>query len=249
MGFALQGSAVNTSGKAILINTSVAGQVTLWAAGFDGTYTKAVQLKLLDSEQGVTVQALQAKYTKGDVTGGGFNFNSAGSSQSVATSAKSAGYGVASVLMGKWGDTMSEVENLTGSNYADQLTGNAGNNVLNGGLGNDTLTGGAGADKFVFNKALGANNIETLKDFSAIQGDQMILDSSVFTKLAGLTSMTNHFRFTTQAAVGSDDYIVYNTSNGQLLYDASGNGTGTAQLFATLVNKPQDIAAQQFVVI
>lgn len=30
---------------------------------------------------------------------------------------------------------------------------------------------------------------------------------------------------------------------------ASGNNTGTAQLFATLFNKPQDLTAAQFVVI
>ena len=43
-------------------------------------------------------------------------------------------------------DTLSNFENLTGSNFADTLTGNLGNNVLVGGLGNDTLIGTAGSD-------------------------------------------------------------------------------------------------------
>jgi Ca2+-binding RTX toxin-like protein len=43
-------------------------------------------------------------------------------------------------------DTLSNVENLLGSNFNDSLTGNGGNNALSGGSGADTLTGGAGAD-------------------------------------------------------------------------------------------------------
>ena len=38
-------------------------------------------------------------------------------------------------------DTLSNFENLKGSNYNDILTGNAGSNVLIGGLGNDVLNG------------------------------------------------------------------------------------------------------------
>jgi Ca2+-binding RTX toxin-like protein len=43
-------------------------------------------------------------------------------------------------------DTLTLIENLTGSNYGDVLTGSSGNNVLNGGTGNDTLGGGTGND-------------------------------------------------------------------------------------------------------
>ena len=44
------------------------------------------------------------------------------------------------------GDALSNIENLTGSGYADTLTGDSGANVLSGGAGNDILTGGAGDD-------------------------------------------------------------------------------------------------------
>jgi hypothetical protein len=44
------------------------------------------------------------------------------------------------------GDTLSNMENLTGSAFNDALTGDAANNVLAGGTGNDTLTGNAGND-------------------------------------------------------------------------------------------------------
>jgi Ca2+-binding RTX toxin-like protein len=44
------------------------------------------------------------------------------------------------------GDTLSGIESLVGSIYADTLTGNTLANTLNGGNGNDTLIGGFGGD-------------------------------------------------------------------------------------------------------
>ena len=44
------------------------------------------------------------------------------------------------------GDTLTSIENLTGSSHADFLVGNDGNNVLVGLEGNDILKGGGGAD-------------------------------------------------------------------------------------------------------
>lgn len=46
------------------------------------------------------------------------------------------------------GDTYANVENVTGSGFADTLTGDAGANAIDGGAGNDLLIGGAGADAF-----------------------------------------------------------------------------------------------------
>jgi hypothetical protein len=50
-------------------------------------------------------------------------------------------------------DTLTSIENLIRSAYADRLTGNTGNNALTGGLGKDVLTGSGGSDIFDF-KAL-----------------------------------------------------------------------------------------------
>jgi Ca2+-binding RTX toxin-like protein len=44
------------------------------------------------------------------------------------------------------GDTLTGIENITGSSLADKLTGDGNANVLLGGEGNDVLHGGAGAD-------------------------------------------------------------------------------------------------------
>ena len=43
-------------------------------------------------------------------------------------------------------DTLSGIENLTGSDLNDDLRGNAGANLFIGGLGNDSISGGAGSD-------------------------------------------------------------------------------------------------------
>ncbi len=54
---------------------------------------------------------------------------------------------------GSGSDTLLDIENLTGSNYADKLTGSAGSNILNGGTGADTLTGGDGSDTYFVDNA------------------------------------------------------------------------------------------------
>ena len=53
---------------------------------------------------------------------------------------------LAQFTQGAGTDTISEFENLIGSQLNDTLTGNAGTNVIDGGLGNDTIDGGAGSD-------------------------------------------------------------------------------------------------------
>jgi Ca2+-binding RTX toxin-like protein len=46
-------------------------------------------------------------------------------------------------------DSFKNIENLTGSVYADTLSGNSGANLLDGGAGDDTLVGGAGNDRLI----------------------------------------------------------------------------------------------------
>jgi Ca2+-binding RTX toxin-like protein len=47
------------------------------------------------------------------------------------------------------GDTLTDIENLTGSSHSDNLTGNTADNALFGGLGGDSLYGGEGNDQLV----------------------------------------------------------------------------------------------------
>jgi Ca2+-binding RTX toxin-like protein len=96
------------------------------------------------------------------------------------------------------GDTLTAVENVTGSTKKDTLTGNglanvliglAGNDVLRGGAGNDRLmggagrdilTGGTGRDVFVYQSRLDStvDAFDEIRDFSAAAGDR--IDFSAF---------------------------------------------------------------------
>ncbi len=50
-------------------------------------------------------------------------------------------------------DTITNIENLTGSNYNDTLTGSSGDNVIDGGAGSDSLDGGTGTDTLSYQSA------------------------------------------------------------------------------------------------
>ena len=116
--------------------------------------------------------------------------------------------------------------NGTGNDLANTLTGNTANNIL---------SGGDGADTFVFNAKLSKTNIDTIGDFE--HGiDHIALDDAIFKKLKGVTLSAGHIYTMGEArdANGKNDFIVYDTSNGALYYDADGSGKGAAVQFATL---------------
>ena len=145
------------------------------------------------------------------------------------------------------GNTLDNV--LLGNTGRNTLSGDAGNDTLNGALGNDTLTGGAGNDTFVFDTALSATtNKDSITDFTLGQ-DKIQLSRSIFTALpAEGTLLSEYFRASATGAAGDDnDYFLYNTTSGALLYDADGNGAGVAIEFATLTNKPA-VTANDFLV-
>jgi Ca2+-binding RTX toxin-like protein len=131
------------------------------------------------------------------------------------------------------------------------LEGREGNDTLSGMGGNDTLVGGTGSDSFVF-ASFGAGNVGLVSDF--VSGtDKAAFDNSVFTALGADGNFTaGDARFAAGAGFTSghdaSDRIVYNTSTGQLFYDADGSGAGAAQLVATFQGNPA-IAATDITVI
>lgn len=67
------------------------------------------------------------------------------------------------VATGQGNDTLSGIENVLGSGFADILIGNSAANILSGNGGSDRLTGGGGADTFVF-APMASGNV-TITDF------------------------------------------------------------------------------------
>jgi len=70
---------------------------------------------------------------------------------------------------GEGSDALVGVENLTGSNFADDLTGSAGNNGLNGAAGGDAIVGREGADTLT-----GAGGNDTLDSRDGIEGNDSL---------------------------------------------------------------------------
>jgi serralysin len=143
------------------------------------------------------------------------------------------GNGANNILSGGNGN-----DTLNGGGGNDTLKGGNGNDTLNGGFGNDILIGGLGDDIFVFDSLSGT---DTLTDFN-LSLDKIHFDGSIFTSLSsGIT--TENF---VQAASASqaDDYLIYDTSNYYLYYDADGSGGGAMIHIATLNNV--DITSTSF---
>jgi serralysin len=149
------------------------------------------------------------------------------------------------------GDRYYNIENISASNFSDTLQGNAaanrlmgldgddviyglaGNDFLEGGLGNDTLIGGTQADTFIFNTPLNATtNVDILSDFSVID-DVIHLNRTIFSVLPAGSLAASAFQIGA-AANDVNDRIIYNATNGNLLYDSDGTGASAAILFAKL---------------
>lgn len=110
----------------------------------------------------------------------------------------------------------------------DKLIGSSGNDRIIGGQGADKLAGGGGADSFVFDN-LAFGGIDKITDFSVLQGDLLIFDSTVFTSLTGGITADNLVMGTKSTrAKDADDYLIFSTKGGKLYYDADGNGVGIA---------------------
>jgi serralysin len=99
-----------------------------------------------------------------------------------------------------------------------------------------------GQDSFIFSAAPGAANADLVTDFVSAT-DKLALDNAVFTAL-GLDGnfAAGDARFAAGAGFTSgrdaSDRIFYNTTTGQLFYDADGSGAGAAQLVASLQGNP-----------
>lgn len=141
--------------------------------------------------------------------------------------------------------------NFLGNTASNIIDGSSGNDTINGNLGNDTLIGGEGADSFVFNTAFSTkitkkvnglpqiikiSNVDTITDFSS--EDKIIIEHKLL-NLSSPSGFTNEnfVKGNNVKALDSDDYLLYDTGNGKLYFDANGNQAGGLNQIATLSNK------------
>ncbi|HEV8106369.1 MAG TPA: calcium-binding protein, partial [Burkholderiales bacterium] len=139
-------------------------------------------------------------------------------------------------------------DRLGGNNIADSLNGGAGNDTLNGQGGIDTLTGGLGQDLFEFSAGSPGQD-DRVTDF--VSGtDKLGFDNRSFPELGAPGNfLPDDVRFAQGPGLTSgrdaDDRVIFNTTTGQLFYDADGSGAGASVLVATLQGvsllRPADI--------
>jgi len=139
-------------------------------------------------------------------------------------------------------------DRINGLSGDDILRGGQGDDRLTGGAGDDQLTGDAGADQFIFDSGRAFSRrdlgIDTLTDFSQVDGDKIVLSRTTFTRLsgAGAALAASDFAVVSSTANGatlsaaSTARIVFNQSTGDLYYNQNGanSGFGSGGQFATL---------------
>jgi Ca2+-binding RTX toxin-like protein len=126
------------------------------------------------------------------------------------------------------GDLFDEIENVTGSDYADTLTGDSGANVLKGGGGADTLSGGGGADRLVGGAGddllIGGTGTDVL--IGGADDDTFYFGPGAFGFLPSNDTIVDF-----HAGAGSDDVIVLEALSlrtfGDVLANSTQNGADT----------------------
>ncbi|MCX2898428.1 retention module-containing protein [Pseudomonas mandelii] len=105
-------------------------------------------------------------------------------------------------------DTLTGLENLTGSNFNDSLTGNNNSNVITGGLGNDVLNGGGGDDFLIGglgnNTLTGGAGADTFQWLKGNSGHDLVTDFTPGTDKLDLSQLLQGENGT---AASLDDYL------------------------------------------
>jgi Ca2+-binding RTX toxin-like protein len=165
------------------------------------------------------------------------------------------------------GDSISGVEIVEGSAFADLLGGDAGANTLIGGGGNDKLLGRAGAD--ILAGGAGADELyggtgndridftrlsdagDRIADFGNVSGnnDTLRFEGDAFGGLTPGALDPKHFWASADGvATTADHRFIYETDTGILRFDANGSAAGGVTVIATLAGLPT-LGAGDFTII
>ena len=144
--------------------------------------------------------------------------------------------------------------NGTGDTLNNIITGNSADNIINGSHGNDTLTGGAGVDTFRFNTALNqSTNVDRILDFtqttSSLTSDRIELAKTIFTGLTTTGKLASTLFVSGNAFTNTTQRIRYESSSGNLYYDADGSGTTNSSLLFAIFDAKPTITNAPFTVI
>lgn len=144
-------------------------------------------------------------------------------------------------------------DKIWGNDGNDRLLGGRGDDRLAGDRGNDKLTGGSGRDTFVYeNFAPQDLGRDRITDFE-VGIDKIELHLDIFSQLSpGQTLNSEEFAVvdSRRAATRSDALIVYDSSSGNLYYNANGSerGLGEGAIIANLSNQP-NLTASNFILV
>ncbi|MDI3393797.1 retention module-containing protein [Pseudomonas sp. V98_8] len=110
-------------------------------------------------------------------------------------------------------DTLTAIENLTGSNFNDALTGDHNSNIITGGLGNDVLNGEGGDDFLIGglgnNTLTGGSGADTFQWLNGNSGHDVITD---FTPGADKLDLSQLLQGENSTAASLDDYLHFTVS-------------------------------------
>jgi S-layer protein len=173
-------------------------------------------------------------------------------------------------------DTIRNIENVTGTGFADTITGDAAANTIVGGAGNDTITGGSGsdiltggadADTFVFvsgDTGITLATADTITDFATFAGgvNVDVISTSKAANAATIadgTALTDFAAFVTAAdtamvagAGANDVYAAYNAAgsgNAWVAVDENDNGVfdaGDTLIVLTGINLVTELVVADF---
>jgi Ca2+-binding RTX toxin-like protein len=134
----------------------------------------------------------------------------------------------------------------------DSITGGDSTDILDGGIGNDKLTGKAGSDSFKLSSQPNAlTNLDTITDFQP-SIDKIQLSKAIFTAFTSSGTIDTKFFISgadVVAAVDNYDHLIYDSTTGELFYDADASGVAFDPIQIALLATAPTLTSVDFSII